>query len=343
MIKEIAICGHYSCLGGADSELLHQLFVFNKMNIRIHVCHTGTVHPHLKKLSDDLPFEIIYHKSRDWKSLEGMHVISFCNGQFLKHLPEIKKYAKTCTFVNSMTWAFRMEIQRQREGLIDFHLYQTDHNLQMISRHLRNLGKPFRPIRFNPYFHLSDFTFYFDRSDDMFRFGRISRADPKKYHKHQLWVYKNIRSNIPKQGIILGWDKKITDHYGMSEPDISYVKALRESEISQQDFYKFTDVLIQMSDTFENLPRIGFEAMASGSVLVVDNRGGWKIEVDDGVTGFLCNDAKDFVDKSTLLANNKDLRETMRFAAMQKLVKNWGMQQAMDSWAQVFEKWEKLR
>ncbi|MEG1937685.1 MAG: hypothetical protein RR138_01215 [Akkermansia sp.] len=33
-------------------------------------------------------------------------------------------------------------------------------------------------------------------------------------------------------------------------------------------------IILQPTDTTENWPRIGFEAMASGSVLIVDKRGG---------------------------------------------------------------------
>jgi glycosyltransferase involved in cell wall biosynthesis len=96
------------------------------------------------------------------------------------------------------------------------------------------------------------------------------------------------------------------------------------------------------TDTFENLPRVGFEAMASGSILVVDNRGGWRLEVEDGVTGWLCNDDREFVYKASRCAFEHEERDRMRVAAREKLESTWGLQAAMDSWATVFEAWEAL-
>ena len=35
--------------------------------------------------------------------------------------------------------------------------------------------------------------------------------------------------------------------------------------------------------------------MASGSVLIVDNRGGWRQMVEHGKTGWLCGSERDFI------------------------------------------------
>jgi glycosyltransferase involved in cell wall biosynthesis len=94
------------------------------------------------------------------------------------------------------------------------------------------------------------------------------------------------------------------------------------------------------TDTFENLPRVGFEAMSSGSVLVVDRRGGWELQVDDGQTGWLCNDDREFVYKASRCAFEQQERQEMASRAREKLDAHWGLQAAMDSWAQVFETWE---
>ena len=48
--------------------------------------------------------------------------------------------------------------------------------------------------------------------------------------------------------------------------------AADQSEFSQQEFYRHCEIVLQPMDSTENWPRIGLEAMASGSVLIVDNR-----------------------------------------------------------------------
>ena|GEM_PF-4342681 len=70
----------------------------------------------------------VVHTPCDWAACQGMHVISYCNGEFLKNLETIKRYAKTATFVNCMTWLFDDEREMHRRGLIDVFMYQTDHS-----------------------------------------------------------------------------------------------------------------------------------------------------------------------------------------------------------------------
>jgi glycosyltransferase involved in cell wall biosynthesis len=201
---------------------------------------------------------------------------------------------------------------------------------------------PFRPLINVPYFDPKPFTFYYNRPTDEFRFGRISRADPAKYHPDQFKIYEKFESPVPKNGIVMGWNEKTATKCGFKESPLPYVKILKEMGITQQEFYKHSDVLIQQANTFENLPRVGMEAMASGSVLICDNRGGWKLEIEDGKTGFLCDTTEQFIEKSTFLAHNPEVREQMRHAALKKLMSTWGFEQSKASWTQIFNEVERL-
>lgn len=145
---------------------------------------------------------------------------------------------------------------------------------------------------------------------------------------------------VLKEGLILGWGSKTEEKFGC-RPD-PCINTLSPGSISQRAFYTQCEAIIMTTDTFENLPRVGFEAMASGSILIVDNRGGWKLEVEDGVTGWLCNDEREFVYKASRCAFEPEERNQMRFAALKKLQNEWGLQPAMDSWAHIFKQWEKI-
>lgn len=94
------------------------------------------------------------------------------------------------------------------------------------------------------------------------------------------------------------------------------------------------------TETFENLARVGFEATASGSMLVVDRRGGWKLQVDDGRTGWLCGDDREFVYKASSCAFETEERGQMRYAARQRIEEQWGLEASMKSWKRVFAEWE---
>lgn len=330
--------GHPSRLGGADSELDHQIRCWQAMGIKVHLCHTGPIDANLRSMQMDRR-GCIYHDSCDWKSVEGLHCISFCNAQFLSELPEIRKYARTTTFVNCMTWNFEMEIEMQQRGLIDFHLYQTDAAFDRLCNKLEQTDA-YRPLKITPYFHCDDFPFREQRPNDKFRFGRISRADPAKFGRPQLWIYETMTAPILKEGMIVGWDHRPFEKFGCNPP--SYIRTIPEGGISQQDFYSFCDAIIMTTETVENLPRVGFEAMASGSVLVVDNRGGWQILVQDGVTGWLCDDEREFVYKASRCAFEFQERESIRRAARRAVESDWGFEVAAHSWNGVFQAWNQL-
>ena len=97
-IDRLCVVGHPSRLGGADTELDHQIRCWQQMGIEVHICHTGPLDDNLRsmKLAER---GCIYHEPRDWRSLEGFHVISFCNGDYLRSFGEIRQSARTVCVV----------------------------------------------------------------------------------------------------------------------------------------------------------------------------------------------------------------------------------------------------
>jgi glycosyltransferase involved in cell wall biosynthesis len=349
MIKELCVIGNVSTLGGADTELMDQIKCWFKMGIKTYILHTGPLKETPLKKEVEIEYNCEYLTPRMWNQCKDMHCISFCNGQFLTNLHLIKKHARSTTFVNCMTWNFKKEIDCQKRGLIDFHLYQTEHAHRLVSKGLKQFDN-YKPLMFDPYFDCELFPYMDNRSVDRFRFGRISRSDMAKYNNKQFDIYDSIVSPIRKSGLVLGWTDRINKkvHLDKSKLDEEqprynkYIQLYPDCEITQQEFYKFCDVMILTADTFENLPRVGFECMSSGSVMVVNNRGGWQQQIENGVTGFLCDTPEEFIDKSSLLASNAQLKEDLRGAARHKLELEWGMEKSMKSWDLVFKEWEKI-
>lgn len=337
-INEICVIGFPSRLGGADTELDHQIRVWQKLGLKVHLLHTGAIDDNLKAMRME-DRGCIVHTPCDWSACRGMHVISYCNGEFLENLELIRKFAKSTTFVNCMTWLFDLEKKRHREGLIDVFLYQTDHARERVQGELTDINSGFRFKNVRPYFHMDDFPYFDDRPEDRFRFARVSRDDPGKYHAAQLWVYETMVAPVLKEGIMLGVNDAVRSKVGQ-EPN--WIMALPPGGMPVQDVYRKSQCIIQMADTYENLPRVGFEAMSSGCLLIVDNRGGWRELVQHGQTGFLCRDQREFVYYASRAAFEREERRMMAARAREWVEAGWGMQSAMAGWAEYFELLESL-
>lgn len=338
-MDSICVIGHPSKLGGADTELEHQIYLWRDMGIDVYICHTSDFDSNSNIMKEEMiKIGCKYIKPKSWKDLKDLHTISFCNGQFLDNLVEIKKYAKSTTFVNCMTWNFPKEIDGQMKNLIDFHLYQTQHQYDRVSIKLKKYTN-YKPLFFNPYFKNDNFPFIKRTDNSLFKFGRISRGDADKYGQHQLWIWETMTAPVLKSGTILGWDDRAKNKLGQLP---YYIKGYREGEITQQELYSQCDVIIMTTDTYENLPRIGFEAMSSGSLLIVDNKGGWTKLVSDGKTGWLCNDNREFVYKSSRAAFEISETDDMRYAARQKLEDEWGKESSIKSWEKIFNELDKI-
>ena len=339
VIKELCVIGHPSKLGGADTELEHQIILWREMGIDVYICNTGGYDKNglmMKQQMIDLGCK--YLPERAWNHLKGFHVISFCNGEFLSNIDQIKIYAKSTTFVNCMTWNFEKELKAQENGYLNFHLYQTDHQLDKVSKELKKF-KNYRPIKFDPYFDKTNFPLIKNRKKEA-TIGRVSRADADKFGLMQFWIWNTMVVPYNKIGIVLGWDERSRAKFKSNPPE--YVKSYKEGEISQKQFYSECDILVMTTDTFENLPRVGFEAMSSGTLLVVDDKGGWKVLVDDGITGWRCKDHKEFVYKASRSAFEYEETEEMRSNAYNKIDNTWGKENSMKSWEKVFLEWIKI-
>lgn len=331
--KKIGVVGFPGLYGGANVELDCQLTLWNEMGYEIHLVptHNPANEPLLKKTLD----RSIVHLPSDFEKLKDMPVISFCNDVFLSKLAEIKKFAKKTIFVNCMTWLFDQEKKDHKDGLIDLFLYQTHHTQQKVAPTLIKINPNYKFKIFTSWFDDSRFLFFSDRPNDKFRFGRISREDGDKYSKDTLWIYETMVSPVLKSGIILGYDHRSESKIG-KPPD--WIRTYPGNGISQQEFYAHCSTIIQKCDTYENWPRVGFEAAYSGSVLIVDDRGGWKEMVKHGETGWLCKDSRDFVYYSSRMAYEYIEREKMAKKAkeyFQDVINN--REKSKEDWKEIFE------
>ena len=306
-IKRLFVNGFPSLYGGAGTELHHQIIVWRKMGVEVHLIPSWDYH--VDRLYNEMvSLGVIMHAPADWSAVQpGDPVLGFCNAGFLNALPEIRRHTKRTVFINCMTWLFPREKEAMQKGEIAMFLYQNEAVRQEAMPVLRKLN-----------------------------------AGPQgdQFAANTLHIYGAFESPVEKRGLFLGFDKRSEAKIGRP---FDWIRIARnQREVSQQDFYRHSRIILQPMDTTENWPRIGFEAMASGSVLIVDNRGGWRQMVEHGKTGWLCSNERDFIYYASKMACEPNLRDDMAEAARARGLELGGLDVSLESWKEVLEAMARL-
>ena len=338
MTQKVYVHGFPGLYGGAQTELHHQIPIWQKLGLEVHLIPSQSGHLSEPFLPELVRSGIVIHERDQFEVIErGSPVFGFCSRNFLRSLDLIRRFSTNTVFVNCMTWLFEEEKHRQAEGKIRTFLYQNEDVRRIHAPTLRSLnrGSGARFLPFVPYFDSSRFPFVSKRSLDFFGCGRISRQDQDKYARSTLHVYESFVSPKPKVGLFLGFDQRSAKKVG--QPSSWIMTARDHREISQQEFYAFAEIVLQPTDTVENWPRVGLEAMASGSVLIVDRRGGWCRMIEHGKTGFLCASPQDFIYYASKMAYEPDLRAEIAERAHRRGGQLGGEDASKQSWKEVFE------
>jgi glycosyltransferase involved in cell wall biosynthesis len=342
-IKRIFVYGFPGKYGGAGTELHHQVIVWLHMGLDVNIIPSNPQFSFEPLFSEMIERGVKVHNCNDWSKIhEGDPIIGFCNSEFLESLPDIRLHTKRTIFVNCMTWIFPKERLAMSNGQIAMFLYQNSDIMLKHEAELKALNRDpeIRFATFRPYFCFEHFPVQQNRDDAVLGCGRISRQDADKYSKNTLHIYEYFVSPKWKQGLFLGFDDRSEAKIGKPYDWIRV--APDHNELSQQEFYCHCDIVLQPSDTTENWPRIGFEAMSSGSVLIVDNRGGWKQQIIHGKTGWLCDHERDFIFYASKMSYEPNLRADMAEAARIRARDLAGLNVSIESWQNVFESMAKL-
>lgn len=324
--------------GGAATELHHQIILWKLgfPELELHIIPTQQGFKNEPLYPQMINMGIIYEGVMDFSQVtKDDAVINFCSSAFLENIETINERTDRTVFVNCMTWLFDLEKKQASKNNIKFHLYQRPQVRDEHAFYLKKLGSNAEFIHFSPYFDASSIKFSV-KDQGFTNIGRISRQDADKFSKDTVSIYHGIVSPKMKRGHFLGFKEDLIKKIG-NIPD--WIQTYRNHErLSVEEFYDRVDFLVQSTDTTENWPRVGFEAMFSGKPLVVNNRGGWQYMIDHGVNGFLCNDYRDFVYYGSRMSYDDEYRHQIAENALRKAKELSSFETSKESWSQVFEK-----
>ena len=335
-MRRLFILGFPGLYGGAGTELHHQILLWTKAfpDMEFRIIPTMENYENEPLYDKMLEIGVKIEKRMDLSSITmGDALINFCSRTFWEALPFIYEKTHRIAWVNCMTYLFDAEKEMSHRNMVSHYLYQRDEVRDDHANQLHDLGARGKFITFIPYFDSSDTQFSI-KEQQFTHIGRISRQDADKFSAKTLHIYEYITSPKLKRGHFLGWGERAKEKIG--EPH-QWIKTYRDHRVlSVTDFYNIVDFIVQPTDTLENLPRIGFEAMYSGKPLVVDNRGGWKHLIEHEKSGFLCNNEREFIYWGTRLAFEPDLRKRIAENALRKAKELSSYDKSMESWSSVF-------
>jgi hypothetical protein len=334
MHPKLFVYGFPGLYGGAGTELHHQIPIWQDLGLEVHLIPNNGEYQHEPLFPDMQARGVVVHECDEFSAIEpDAPVFGYCSSDFLDKIDRIRDYSTNTVFVNCMTWLFAKEKQRMAEGKIRTFIYQNEsvrlQNMPALASLNTNASVNFVTVA--PHFDASAFPFVEQRTTDYFGCGRMSRQDADKYSSSTLLIYEYFVAPQLKRGLFVGFDERSEAKIG--KPYDWIRTAADHRECSQREFYEHCNILLQPMDTTENWPRVGLEAMASGTVLIVDNRGGWRQMVDHGVTGWLCNHERDFIYYASKMAYEPELRLEMAHRARIRGEILGGADRAKETWS----------
>src|SRR5437868_15072314 len=112
MAKTLFVYGFPSQYGGAGTELHHQVPIWQRLGLEVHLIPTDCGYAYEPLYPEMKAIGAVVHEAHEFSAIEpDAPVFGFCNGEFLDRIDDIRKYSTNTVFVNCMTWLFDREKQ----------------------------------------------------------------------------------------------------------------------------------------------------------------------------------------------------------------------------------------
>lgn len=336
----IYVIGYPSSLGGADTELWHNLRVWRRHGVDVTLIPTWKADPTWRARTEHIgcvTLEVEPERLSKLSELAGSTVVSFCNGTFLNHAAALKDLGARLVWANCMTFPFTAERKFLTSGYqFDVCLFQSNHQMEVLGKLLANEGQ--NPTSFKLVRGTFDSTAiaYGPKPrvpNDDFVFGRMARPDIDKWSSNTWKIYDSV-PYARKRVVVMGPDDRVEKKMG---PAPNYASVLRANTLEVPMYLSLLHCLVPINGgAGENWPRAGLEAMASGVAIVAQKFWGWLEMIEHGVTGFLAADDHEMAYYVAHLAYDEQLRLKMCEAAMQRLHDEFANEtKTMEAWTEI--------
>lgn len=340
-LPPIFVVGYPSALGGADTELWHVLKLWRSHSLEVTLIPTWRTPPDWRRRCDALGLRTceISGPARlaSIAGLPGATVIAFCNDEFLRQAGVLRALGCRLVWVSCMTWIFAEEERHyEQHGPFDAYVFQSrfqqENLLPTLARHGVSAAQC-HLIR--GALDLSDFAFQAlpHVAGEEFIVGRISRADPSKFHADTWQLFAAVPYR-PLKVRVLGWSEQVQAKLGKPP---SWAEVLPPGAEPADRFMRSVHCLAQVNGgSLENWPRVGLEALASGTPLVVQNAWGWREMLVPEQHGLLASAPGDVPALIGRLAQSNALRGRLASAGRERVIELTNPARVWAQWRRLF-------
>lgn len=318
MTKELWVAGYPSTVGGADTELDHNIDLWRRYGVEVHLVPLFGCDAKMQALCEARGCTTHqYHPA----IFHDKIVVSFCNGEFLKKLPEIVEQGKPATVIwfNCMTWPFEAELEAHSNGWIDLFGFVSNYQKEWLFPKLEAIRPVhelagYRPF-FNPENPSQQLKFNYHAPAEWFGMGRVSRDDGAKFSSDMWRIFDKVSSPLPTKTFVLGFGPHAKEKCGEPPAGLDWMTWL-PGAIPVREFYGQLHILIHKTGgSRESYCRVVPEAYACGVPVIVEDDYAFPDLVIDGVTGYRCQSSDEMSYRASELAFDEAKRKNMAHQA----------------------------
>jgi hypothetical protein len=304
MPREVWIAGFPSYYGGADTELDHLIDLFRRRDVAVNLVPMFGTGDRMKE--DVLRRGCHIHEYRD-DVFHDRVVVSFCNGEFLAHLPRIVDAGRPRRVVwfNCMTWLFDDERAAHREGWIDVFGFASRYQHDVLAPLLREI-RPFQTFGYRPFFNVDRVTWRYTDWGGCYRLGRISRDDGAKFAADTWRIFDRVLvpPHLEKKTYILGYGPNAAAKCGAPPSGLDWLTWSPDAITTDEFFGNISTLVHKTGGSRESYCRVLVEAYAHGAVPIVERDYAFPELVVDRETGFMASTSDEMSWYASLLAHD---------------------------------------
>jgi glycosyl transferase family 1 len=307
----IWVAGFPSPYGGADTELDHQIALWRRHDVDVHLVPMFGADPETRERM--LARGCHVHAYRD-DIFRGKLVVSYCNGELLANLPRIMARGRPARLIwfNCMTWLFDAEREAHRQGWIDVFGFVSAYQRSILEPQLTAI-RPIESFDYRPYFELSTIEWRYRPWDGQYRLGRISRDDMGKYAPDTWRIFDRVivPPALAKKVYLLGYGSNAAAKIGAAPAGLDW-QTWAPGAIPTSEFYRTIDTMLHKTGgSRESYCRVLIEAYAHGVVPIVEDDYAFPELVRHGETGYRTCDSDEMSWYAGMLAREPDRHRAM--------------------------------